>query len=63
MLAHQMKFNLNLAGLSQASDIAWGIERDARLEENVDTIASRLDELMKIYYSKVHLIREHINQC
>lgn len=63
MLAHQMKFNLNLAGLSHASDIAWGIERDARLEENVDTIASRLDELMKIYYSKVHLIREHINQC
>ncbi|HEY9260075.1 PAS domain S-box protein, partial [Chitinophaga sp.] len=32
MLAHQMKFNLNVAGLQQASNMAYTIERDARLE-------------------------------
>lgn len=63
MLAHQMKFNLNVAGLQQASNMAYTIERDARLEENLDSILPRLTEIMQIYYKHVHLIKEHIDQC
>ncbi|MGO4289225.1 PAS domain S-box protein [Chitinophaga sp. RAB17] len=63
MLAHQMKFNLNVAGLQQASNVAYTIERDARLEENLDTILPRLTEIMQIYYKHAHLIKEHIDQC
>ncbi|MEC5147953.1 response regulator [Chitinophaga sp. 212800010-3] len=60
MLAHQMKFNLNIAGMPQASEIAYTVERDARLEENLGSIPSRLQEISGIYYRHVHLIREHI---
>lgn len=63
MLSHQMKFNLNVAGLQQASNIAYTIERDARLEDNLDTILPRLTEIMQIYYKHAHLIKEHIDQC
>jgi len=63
MLAHQMKFNLNMAGLPQASEIAYTIERDARLENNLDSILSRLTDIMNIYYKHVHLIKEHVAQC
>jgi PAS domain S-box-containing protein len=63
MLAHQMKFNLNVAGLQHASNVAYTIERDARLEENLDSIRPRLTEIMQIYYKHAHLIKEHIDQC
>ncbi|MBO9728939.1 MAG: PAS domain S-box protein [Chitinophaga sp.] len=63
MLAHQMKFNLNVAGLQHASNMAYTIERDARLEENLDTIPSRLNEIMNTYYQHAHLIKEHVDQC
>jgi PAS domain S-box-containing protein len=63
ILAHQMKFNLSVAGLQQASNVAYTIERDARLEDNLDSISPRLTEMMQIYYKHVHLIKEHVDQC
>ncbi|MET3875372.1 PAS domain S-box protein [Chitinophaga sp. OAE865] len=63
MLAHQMKFNLNMAGMQYASEVAWSIERDARLEEHLDSIPDRLQEIMNIYYRHVHLVKAHIDQA
>lgn len=63
MLAHQMKFNLNMAGMQYASEVAWSIERDARLEEHLDSIPTRLQEIMDIYYRHVHLVKAHIEQA
>ncbi|MFY0252906.1 PAS domain S-box protein [Chitinophaga sp. 30R24] len=63
MLAHQMKFNLNVAGMKYASEMAYTIERDARLTENLDSIPTRIREIMDIYYQHVPLIKEHIEQC
>lgn len=62
MLAHQMKFNLNMAGMQYASDVAHTIERDTRREENLDTIPVRLREITDIYFKHVHLIKAHINE-
>lgn len=63
MLAHQMKFNLNVAGMQYASNVAYSIERDARLEEHLDSIPARLREIMQIYYKHVHLLKAHIEEC
>ncbi|MGF6845592.1 PAS domain S-box-containing protein [Chitinophaga sp. W3I9] len=60
MLAHQMKFNLNMVGMQYASDIALSVERDARLEENLDSIPARLEELTTFYYQHVPLVKAHI---
>lgn len=62
MLAHQMKFNLNMVGMQYASDVALSVERDARLEENLDSIPTRLQEIVEIYYQHVHLVKAHIEQ-
>lgn len=63
ILAHQMKFNLNMAGMSYASEVALSIERDARLEEHLDSIPDRLQEIMTIYYRHAHLIKAHVEQA
>ncbi|PSL49454.1 PAS domain S-box-containing protein [Chitinophaga niastensis] len=63
MLAHQMKFNLEVVDMHQASNIAYSIERDARLEENTESIPTRIQTIMDIYYQYVHLVRAHIDQC
>ena len=63
MLAHQMKFNLSVAGMEYASNVAHSIERDARLEENVDNIPGRIAAITQFYYQHVHLIKEYTDQC
>ena len=62
MLAHQMKFNLNVAGMEYASNMAYSVERDARLEENLGSIPGRIAAIAAFYHQHAHLIKAYIDR-
>ena len=57
-----MKFNLNVAGMEYASNMAYSVERDARLEENLGSIPGRIAAIAAFYHQHAHLIKAYIDQ-
>jgi HPt (histidine-containing phosphotransfer) domain-containing protein len=60
ILAHQVKFNLSVAGLPDASQIAKELEMDARQMINLDNVKERVEQIQSIYLQNVHYIEEHL---
>lgn len=60
ILAHQVKFNLSVAGMPDASQMAKELEMDARQMINLDNVKERVEQIQSIYLQNVHYIEEHL---
>jgi PAS domain S-box-containing protein len=62
ILAHQVKFNLKVAGLPEASQMAEGMEMDARYKINLENMKDRIQKMQALYHENLHHIESFINR-
>ncbi|RFS23541.1 PAS domain S-box protein [Chitinophaga silvatica] len=63
ILAHQIKFNLNVAGMPEASILAQEMEMDARQNINLENMLERIQMVESIYLKNIHYVETHIAQA